>query len=144
MPRGGFCRNVKRESDGGEAVVDEQVRAVDETRLVGREEQRGGRDFRRFAQAALLHRDRRLGRVDTHRLQIPKFAHPVRRADEPRRERVATRLLPAPFSVFGKGDMAMQLGASTRIGIRMRMGELALSFSFEPHPHTLNRDESFL
>src|SRR5512147_1148846 len=84
-----------RRSHRGKAVVHEEMRAVDETRLVARKKQGSARHLLRLANAALLHGKGGVGHIDTKLVELGDFAQAVRRAHEPRTNGVAADVLVA-------------------------------------------------
>ncbi|CAM2156246.1 hypothetical protein PT2222_370064 [Paraburkholderia tropica] len=90
QPRVDTERGARREeSERGKTVVHEEMCAIHETRFVRRKKERGGGHFGRFAESALLLRDRVFRHIDAHRAQLIDFANSVRRANEARRDGVA-------------------------------------------------------
>src|SRR5689334_12410278 len=68
--------------DSGEAVVDEEMRAIDEHRLVASEIERGACHVLGFADPSLLGGNSRVRHIDAECLQFADLAQSVRRADE--------------------------------------------------------------
>src|SRR6476659_3601491 len=91
-------------SHRGKAVVDEEMRAVDETRLVAREKQRSARHLLWLANAALLNGKGRIRHVDTKLVELGNLAQAVRRAHEPRADGVAADVLVAILDEIGRAS----------------------------------------
>ncbi|ABC89726.1 putative oxidoreductase protein [Rhizobium etli CFN 42] len=90
-------------SDGGEAVIDEEVSAVDEARFVAGEIKGGARHILRLADPALLGGDGGIRNVDAERLQVGHLAQPVRCADEAGADGIAADVAVAELHRDGAG-----------------------------------------
>src|SRR5215475_13394086 len=82
-------------SHRGEAVVNEEMRAVDEARLVASEKQGSARHLLRLANTALLNGKGRIRHVDTKLVELGNLTQAVRRTHESRADGVAPDVLVA-------------------------------------------------
>ncbi len=80
------------------------MRAIDEARIVGGEEEGGLGHLFRLADAALLCGKCRFRHIDTERLQVFHLAKPVRRAHEAGADGVAADVAVAEFDGDGAGE----------------------------------------